>query len=326
MDYQGLLADLEQLVRETGELWDPGWVTFNWRRYTFDHVQRVRGLALTLCEREGGDPCVVELAALLHDITKPYDGEYDVDEQGKRVVDENGYWRNRLRPPQRANAVTALYDRLGLAGMLHNDSGAVIAEHLLAASGVDGSTVARVGQTIRDHLRVSDDGPVESRCLYDADTIDANIGLPAFVRNIYINLHFFDQRRPPDTPTIAALLRDGPMGFLRPYVGENLPRWVAGKRQDFVPRLKTAAGRDLATVRLRRLEATFDCLASELGAFSPNGHKQCLEIVLHYMSNRDDPSIADETARLAEQWLADEASPDARELVQRLQREMAGIE
>jgi putative nucleotidyltransferase with HDIG domain len=326
MDYQGLLMELEQLVRETSELWDPGWVTFNWRRYTFDHVQRVRGLAITLCEREGGDLRIVELAALLHDITKPYDGEYEVDDQGKRVVDENGYWRNRSRPPERANAVTRLYDRLNLAGTLHNDSGAVIAEHLLTERGVDEDTTARVAQTIRDHLRVSDDGPVESRCLYDADTIDANIGLPAFVRNIYINLHFFDQRKSAGTPPIAALLRDAPMGFLRPYVGENLPRWVAGKRQDFIPRLTTVAGRELAAIRLHRLERTFDCLASELDTFSPNGHKQCLDIVLHYMTNRDDPSIADETARLAAQWLSDEASSDARELLQRLQWEMAGIE
>ncbi|MBN1399838.1 MAG: HD domain-containing protein [Anaerolineae bacterium] len=326
MDYQALLTELEQLVRETAELWDPGWVTFNWRRYTFDHVQRVRGLALTLCEREGGDLGVVELAALLHDITKPYDGEYQVDEQGKRAVDENGYWRNRLRPPQRTNAVTALYDGLGLAGQLHNDSGAVIAEHLLAARGVNAETVARVAQTIRDHLRVSNDAPVESRCLYDADTIDANIGLPAFVRNIYINLHFFDQRKPPDTPPIATLLRDEPLGFLGPYVGENLPRWVAGKRQDFIPRLTTAAGRELAAIRLRRLEGTFSCLASELDTFSPNGHRQCLDIVTHYMYNRDDPSIAEETARLAERWLSDEVSPDAKELLKRLRREMAGVE
>ena len=42
----------------------------------------------------------------------------------------------------------------------------------------------------------------------DADTIDANVGLPAFVRNIYINLHFYDQRKAPEAPPIAQVLQD----------------------------------------------------------------------------------------------------------------------
>ena len=110
-----LINELELLVRQTFELWDVGWVTFNWRAYTWDHVQRVRGLALTLCRASGGDEMVTELAALLHDLTKPYDGEVLVDAAGQRVVDEQGYWRNAVRAPQRSNAVTALYDRLGQA-------------------------------------------------------------------------------------------------------------------------------------------------------------------------------------------------------------------
>ena len=44
--------------------------------------------------------------------------------------------------------------------------------------------VSRVALTIRQHLRPPEDAPLESGCLYDADTIDANIGLPAFVRLI----------------------------------------------------------------------------------------------------------------------------------------------
>ncbi len=32
------------------------------------HIFRVRNLALTLCEKEGGDPFIVEMASLLHDV------------------------------------------------------------------------------------------------------------------------------------------------------------------------------------------------------------------------------------------------------------------
>ena len=80
MEHDKLVQHLDRLLLQTYALWKPGWVTFNWRRYTYDHVQRVRALALSLCAEEGGDTAVTELAALLHDITKPYDGEIIVDE------------------------------------------------------------------------------------------------------------------------------------------------------------------------------------------------------------------------------------------------------
>ena len=225
---------LDTLVKETFALWDPGWVTFNWRNYTYDHTQRVRGLAMNLCTQEGGNQLVVELSALLHDITKPYDGEYVVDNEGKRVVDADGYWRNVMRPPQRQNEVTELYDSLQLANKLHNDSGADIAYALLCRRGLDQPLCARVAQTIRDHLRPAEDAPIESRCLYDADTIDANIGLPAFVRNIYINLHFYETRNPgARLPDFAAHYPTGKanasysaesmalLDYLQPYITAN---------------------------------------------------------------------------------------------------------
>ena len=96
-----LSHSLDQLLRETYALWNAGWVTFTWRAYTYDHVQRVRALALTLCASEGGDQAVTELAAYFHDITKLYDGEIISDRDGHRIVDENGLWRNRFRPPAR---------------------------------------------------------------------------------------------------------------------------------------------------------------------------------------------------------------------------------
>ncbi|MEA3407885.1 MAG: HD domain-containing protein [Chloroflexota bacterium] len=324
MEYEALLSELERLLKETYALWEPGWVTFNWRGYTFDHVQRVRGLALNICRQEGGDARIVELAALLHDITKPYDGDYIVDEEGNRVVDERGYWRNRTHQPVRHNVVTDLYDDLHLMGKPHNESGAVVANHLLRRRGLKASTCERVAQTIRQHLLPPPDLPIEGRCLCDADTIDANIGLPAFVRNIYIHLHFHDLRKAPEEPSVDTLLAKSPSEYLEPYIIENLPRWVMGKRRDFVPRLQTDTAREIALARLERLEGVFQELEREARILPSDEDHQYLEIVLHYMHHRQDPSIAEETESLANSWPAPRA--EGRKLIRWLQREMKGIE
>ncbi len=324
MDHQTLLDELDELLRDTFSLWEPGWVTFNWRAYTYDHTRRVTGLATTLCRQEGGDVQVTELAALLHDITKPYDGEYVVDAEGKRVVDERGYWHNEVRRPPRSNAVTRLYDELGLAGTLHNESGAIMAEHLLRNRGVDAELCARVARTIRDHLRPSKDAPVESGCLYDADTIDANIGLPAFIRNIYIHLHYHDQRKATEAPTIETLLRERPLDYLQPYICENLPTWNEGKRRDFIPRLQTEAGRHLAQARVDRLAETFAWLGQELNSYAEQADHTGIDVVLHYMSHNDEPSISDETRYLCEQWLNGETSQSTHAFVQAIRREIKG--
>lgn len=316
---------IEALLRETYALWEPGWVTFNWRNYTYDHVQRVRGLALTLCRAEGGDERIVELAALLHDLTKPYDGEYLTDSEGKRLVDERGFWRNALRPPVRRNLATDLYDRLGLAGALHNESGAVLAEVLLTEWGIEADLAKRVAGAIRDHLLPPEGAPIESTCLYDADTIDANIGLPALVRNIYINLHFYDARRADGAPSLDKVLSEAPLDFLRPYITENLPRWNAGKRRDFLPKLRTASGRRMAETRLARLEIILGELAHTLEHLDGEVARSPLGVILHYMHHREEPSIAAETAYLARRWLTNGAPEPTKRLITALQQEMEGV-
>src|SRR4029453_18153506 len=69
------LRELEELVRQTHLLWDQEWVGFSWRNYTYEHMQRVRGLSRTLAAQEGADARVLEFAATLHDVTKSYDGD-----------------------------------------------------------------------------------------------------------------------------------------------------------------------------------------------------------------------------------------------------------
>jgi len=320
-------ADLEALVRETYLLWEPGWTNFNWRAYTFDHVQRVRGLARTLCLAEGGDAEIVDLAALLHDVTKAWDGDYVVDAQGRRAVDADGYWRNAVRPPQGENEVTRLFDALGLAGTLHNVSGARVAQALLLRRGVPAETADSVAQTILDHLRPSAEAPVESRCLYDADTIDANIGLPALVRNFYIHLHNRDLRRRPDEPCTDDRLRDAPLDYLGPYVRERLPAWSAGKRADFVPRLLTRAGVAFAERRLARLEAVCQVLSGELDDYPRASREGSLSAVLALMRSREEPSIDGQAEHLADGWLAGSPhTPEAAAFVRGLLAEVRGVE
>ncbi|NLE44928.1 MAG: HD domain-containing protein [Chloroflexi bacterium] len=323
--FAALSGDLECLLRETYRLWDPGWVSFTWRGYTYDHVQRVRRLATHLCVIEGGDARVIELAALLHDITKLFDGEIIIDANGARVVDEAGFWRNHIRRPDRQNKVTALYDRLNLTGKLHSESGAAIARELLRERGFDEASCERVAETIRHHLRPPSNAPLESLCLFDADTIDANIGMPSFIRNIYIHLHMYDVRRSPEAPPVAQVLRETPRDYLEPYITERLPTWAAGKQKDFVPRLRTESGRSIALARLERLEYLFSHLARELTAGEPMDERNCLGAVVHLMSSGEDPSISDETAHLADGWLTT-ATSEAQWFVQHLLAETRGAE
>ena len=175
---RAVLSELEGLVRETYTLWDEEWVGFSWRNYTYDHVQRVRALARTIGAEEGADDRVLNFAGLLHDITKAYDGEIITDEQGNRVLDENGFWQNETLAPARENVVTEVYDRLALAGQLHNVSGAHMADWLLSERGYSADFRVAVGAAIEAHLLADDSATVEGRSLYDADTIDANIGMP----------------------------------------------------------------------------------------------------------------------------------------------------
>ncbi|NLT73315.1 MAG: HD domain-containing protein [Chloroflexi bacterium] len=325
MEQVQLISELNGLLKETFELWEPGWVTFNWRAYTYDHTQRVTGLAMTLCEREGGDVWVTQLAALLHDITKPYDGDYLVGPDGKRLVDEHGLWHNATRLPARQNRVTEMYDRLGLAGTLHNESGAIIARELLRGYGVDERICERVAETIQHHLRPPEDAPTESGCLYDADTIDANIGLPAFVRNIYIHHHYYDQRKGPDAPSIGQILLDRPLEYLEPYIRANLPEWAEGKRRDFVPRLVTASGRELGGTRIDRLLKHFAWLSDELDVFAEHPDHTGIDVVVHYMTHTDEPSIAEETCHLSEVWAQQGASAETRAFIEEIQREIQGV-
>ena len=326
VDDADTLQYLDKLVRETYHLWDQEWVGFSWRNYTYDHVRRVRALALSLAaeEGEGADMRVLDMAALLHDITKPYDGEA-LMRDGQRVVDERGYWRNAVLLPARANDVTRLYDALGLSGSVHNISGAQVADALLAEQGYPPDIRAHAGEVIISHLKVMPETSLEGRCLYDADTIDANIGLPALYRNIQISMHSLEEKQlyAQDT-TVDAYLAAHLSDLLRAYVADRWAAWIAGKERDFVPRLTTAAGRRRALARLERLEGTLVVMQAEVERCDPKTAIGYLAPIIHFIGNRSNPSLLEDLTVLEERWPASSAHPAAH-LIELLRRECEGM-
>jgi len=298
-----VLERLNTLTRDTYQLWDHEWVGFSWRNYTYDHVRRVRNLALSLAAEEGADPRVLDVAAVLHDITKSYDGEI-LMKDGQRVVDEQGFWRNEMLPPARQNRVTALYDALSLRGAVHNVSGARIADALLADDGYAPEFRAHVSEIIISHLKVGQGSSLEGRCLYDADTIDANIGHPALYRNIQISMHFLEQQYAAEGRDTEAYIAENLRTHLQEYVHSKWPGWVAGKTRDFVGRMTTDAGRRRALARIARLEETLRAMAEEMDEFSAAVESGYLAPTAYFVGSRRNPSLIEELAVLEARWPA----------------------
>ncbi len=319
------LRYLDGLVRETYQLWDQEWVGFSWRNYTYDHMRRVRNLALSLATEEGEivDTRVLDVAAVLHDITKAYDGQA-LMRDGQRVVDERGYWRNAVLPPARANDITRLYDALGLSGFVHNISGAQVAEALLDERGYPPAFRAHVSEIIVSHLKVTPETSLEGRCLYDADTIDANIGLPALYRNIQISLHSLETQLHAQDTTVGAYLTVHLRDLLRAYVTDRWPAWIVGKGRDFVPRLTTVAGRHRARARLERLEGTLVVMQAEVERGDLETAMGYLAPIIHFIGNRSNPSLSEELTVLERHWPASAAHPAAH-LIELLRRECEGM-
>ena len=318
-----VLAELEALTRETYQLWNEIWVGFSWRNYTYDHVMRVRNLARTVATREAGDVRVLEFAATLHDITKSYDGEI-LMRDGQRVLDPDGFWINAKLPPVRQNRVTELYDRLGLEGTVHHHSGGQIASALLAEYGFDEDFCTSVREMISAHLKPLATSSKAGLSLYDADTIDANIGLPAFYRNIQITMHRMEgdyQKRGED---LIAYLDQNLRDYLSTYLTERIPPWNEGKRRDFVPKLWTETGRQVANGRVDYLAGEVEGMVAELDDFAHNVEHGRLALVRRFIVNRNNPSLTAELVALDEWASHPDTTPAARALLARYQAEVAG--
>ena len=195
METTGILKDLEGIVQETFGLWDHNRVGFQWRHYTWNHTLRVQAMCLELARSEEGQQDKLAIAALLHDITKRYDGNILTDENGQRQTDEFGFWKNETLYPARQNRVTRYYHEADLYGKIHSFTGAQVARELLTDYDLPAEFVNDVASIIEAHVKpvkLSDEQlakmyePVEHQIISDADTMDANVGYVAFYRNIAI--------------------------------------------------------------------------------------------------------------------------------------------
>jgi hypothetical protein len=297
-DDEQILKELEDLVRETFMLWDEKRVGFSWRHYFFNHTQRVRMLSVNIGKNEGADLRKLEYAALLHDITKRYDGGFLADKNGKRVINEDGFWLNEmlLPNPNKSNVVTQLYKEHNQAYKLHNESGALISEIILRRYGFPEEFCEGVSDIILNHLKPNEssiekmkkfNSILEARILYEADTIDSNLGLVAFFRNIGIHTHNMVQR---------AGKYD-----LKEYI-ETIPRWL-NMKEDFVPRMQTDTGRKIGDARQRRNWEIWSLVEKEKENFEINEVYGIIGVVKYFMSCYDDPSLQEQMKFAEDYWI-----------------------
>ena len=295
MNYAQVLNELETLVADTFGLWEHNRVGFQWRHYTWNHTMRVRAMSMELGRREGCDVKLLEVAGTLHDITKRYDGVILTDDNGKRILDHNGFWLNEMLSPAGQNIVTDLYKKHNLHGKVHHESGAVITENILAMYDFEPEFVEAATAVVLAHLKPMNltaenfkllYGNIENQILYDADTMDPNIGYTGFFRNIHIHAYFALQRGNFD---------------LEEYV-RNLPRWINSK-QEFVDKLLTESSCEVAQARQDRNQQLFAQMVGELEDMEINRKYGLLGIIEYFVSETEDPHFLNQLNYLKTEWL-----------------------
>jgi hypothetical protein len=292
-DHQTILQELAQLVHDTFSLWREPWVGFSWRNYYFNHTRRVQALSHTLGMKEGANLLALDFAAILHDITKRYDGEIILDTKGQRALDANGFWHNELLLPQKENIVTSLYRQYDLFHTLHNHSGAIVAQHLLETYDLDPTFCHLVRTIIESHLKPDHESEkeehyLEKQILYEADTLDSNIGLTAFYRNIQIR-------------TNHAIKKDG-HAELSEYI-PTIESWIKRKRS-FMEKIVTTTGVALAETRLQRMRVFHSHILDDYrNHFETSRCYGLLGIMQYFMDRNSDPNLTTELSYLQNHWL-----------------------
>ena len=292
-DHRTILQELAQLVQDTFSLWREHWVGFSWRNYYFNHTQRVQALSRTLGVNEGANLLALDFAAILHDITKRYDGEIILDSNGQRALDANGFWHNELLLPQKENIVTSLYRQYDLFHTLHNHSGAIVAQHLLETYDLEPTFCHFVRTIIESHLKPDHESDqveyyLEKQILYEADTLDSNIGLTAFYRNIQIRTHH--------------AINKGGHAELSEYI-PTIESWI-NRKQNFMDKIVTATGVVLAETRLQRMKVFYSQILDDYhNHFEASRRYGLLGIMQYFMDHNADPNLTTELAYLQNYWL-----------------------
>src|SRR5207245_11078158 len=112
-------------------------------------------------------------------------------------------------------------------------------------------------------------------------------GLTAFYRNIQINA--------------GGAHRRGETIDLDNYV-RGLPRWV-NMKDEFIDKMITARGREIAAERQQRNRQLCDQLQNELEEFALNDAYGMLGCIRYLMTDAEDPSLHRHARGLREQWL-----------------------
>lgn len=296
VDYQKVYREVKALTEETFTLWDENRVGFRWRNYLPNHTKRVCAACIELGKSEGGNPLELEFAATLHDITKPYDGAFFNDEKGKRLVDENGFWKNELLMPARSNLVTRLYDEFALYGSVHHISGAFIARNILERYGLSQDFIDNVCSIINAHIRPQNLTPryfkavynkIESQILSDADTIDANLGHIAFFRNVHIHAY-------------RAIQKNSVFDMER--YADSLQKWVVSK-QSFTDSLFTESAHRIGRQRqVRNLQICQKLIKEK--EYPVTSMKYGLRGLITYLvSQTPNPNISQEMSYIRNNWV-----------------------
>ena len=294
-DYQQIQTELNELALETFGLWDQNRVGFRWKHYLPNHTQRVRAICLELGRREGANQLALSFAATLHDITKPYDGEIHTDDDGNRILDENGFWKNEVLMPARSNIVTELYDSNNLYGAMHHISGAFIAKKLLEGYGLEQDFVDNVCSIIAAHVKSLSltpeeydyvYGKVEHKIIYDADTMDANLGYVAFFRNIHIHA--------------PRHLQNGSFNIAR-YIASIEP-WI-NRKQSFADGLFTRLAREMGEKRQQRKQQLYQQLITEQNNPELNMKYGMLGVINYFVSQTSEPNFGKEMLHLQQSWI-----------------------
>jgi len=295
IDYQNIQTELNELALETFGLWDQERVGFRWKHYLPNHTQRVRAMCLELGKHEGADQLALSFAATLHDITKPYDGEIYADGDGNRILDENGFWKNEVLMPARSNIVTELYDSNNLYGSMHHTSGAFIAGKILDGYGLAQNFIDKVCSIIASHIKPLKLTPeeynngyskVEHKIIYDADTMDANLGYVAFFRNIHIHA--------------PRHLQNGSFNVAR-YITSIEP-WI-NRKQSFANGMFTGLAREMSEQRQQRKQHLYQQLVTEQDNPEINMKYGMLGVMDYLVSQTSEPNFSKEMIHLQQSWI-----------------------